>query len=279
MKKNLLLDVVRLSLRLSCRFLSPYGHIKSPHKFTQPQLMTCLILRAYMKTTYRGVIDLLASSTELREAMNLHRLPHYSTLKKFADRSAVAEIADAMFAEIIKEFAPSVQEMAVDSTGMQTTSASAYFQTRSGRKNTKYVKLSLAVLCGSLFPCGLVVSWGPRTDRSEAPEILEKAMAKVRPEKLYADAGYDAEWVHAVCREHWNVESFIPPSVTRKDGTVGGRYRSQMTELPKSYGRRWHIETFMSGFKRTMGGALTARQPHALFAEATVRIMAYALRL
>lgn len=279
MKKNLLLEVVQLSLQLSGRFMNAYGHIKSPHKFTQPQLMTCLVLRAYLKATYRGVVDVLASSQELRDAIGLQRLPHYSTLKKFADRSAVAEIADAMFAEIIKEFSPPIKEMAVDSTGMATTAASAYFETRAGRKKTKYVKLSLAVLCGSLLPCGLVVSWGPRTDRAEAPEILEKAMAKVRPKKLYADAGYDAEWVHMVCREHWNVQSFIPPSVTRKDGTVGGHYRAQMTELPKSYGRRWHIESFMSGLKRTTGSALSARLPKAMFAEASFRVVAYALRL
>ncbi len=116
--------------------------------------MTCLVLRAYLKTTYRGVVDFLASSKSCAMPSASRVLPHYSTLKRFADRSAVAEIADAMFAEIIKECAPDAKEMAVDSTGIQTTAASAYFQTRSGRKNTKYVKLSLAVLCGSLFPCG-----------------------------------------------------------------------------------------------------------------------------
>ena len=75
MKTNLLLEVVRLSLLLSGRFLAKYGHIKSPHKFTQPQLMTCLVLRAYLKATYRGVVDVLDSSQELREAMGLKKLP------------------------------------------------------------------------------------------------------------------------------------------------------------------------------------------------------------
>lgn len=42
-------------------------------------------------------------------------------------------------------------------------------------------------------------------------------MEKVRPKKLYADAGYDADWVHAPCREHWNVGCFIPLSVTREE--------------------------------------------------------------
>jgi hypothetical protein len=40
-------------------------------------------------------------------------LPHYSTLKSFADRSAVAEFADTMFAEITKECAADVKVMMV----------------------------------------------------------------------------------------------------------------------------------------------------------------------
>ena len=33
-------------------------------------------------------------------------------------------------------------------------------------------------------------------------------------------------------------------AIHRKDGSVGGRYRSQMVNLPKSYGRRWHVEIY-----------------------------------
>ena len=48
-----ILTVVRLALRLANRHMQPYGSYKSRHDFTQPQLMACLILRAYRKATYR----------------------------------------------------------------------------------------------------------------------------------------------------------------------------------------------------------------------------------
>jgi hypothetical protein len=51
------------------------------------------------------------------------------------------------------------------------------------------------------------------------------------------------------------------------------------TFSPKSYGRRWHIETFLSGLKRTNGRKLSARLPQAMFTEANFRFVAYALRL
>lgn len=50
----------RVGMKLSGRRMSDYGSYKSQHDFTQKQLMTCLILRAYLKTTYRGLVNFLA---------------------------------------------------------------------------------------------------------------------------------------------------------------------------------------------------------------------------
>lgn len=276
-KTNLLIRVVELSLVSSRRCMSSYSHCKSPHKFTQPQLMTCLILRAYLKTTYRGVIELLDASETLCEKLGLEQLPHYSTLKRFADRSDVAAITDAMLADILRRVGAVGKEVALDSTGMETTSASAYYRSRTGRSRQKYVKVSAAVTCGSILPAAVTTSWGPRNDKTEARALLAGITAKMRPKRLYADAGYDAEWIHEYCRG-WGVRSWIPPVMHRPDGTVNGYWRSQMTPLPRSYGRRWHVESFFSGLKRTTGAALTARTDTALFREALLRVLAYAIR-
>jgi hypothetical protein len=81
----------------------------------------------------------------------LKELPHYSTLKYFADRPGTLEIIDAMLTEVAKQFVSDEEQVAIDSTGLETTSASSYFQTRSGRQRKKYVKLSVSVLCGSMI--------------------------------------------------------------------------------------------------------------------------------
>src|SRR5580698_8088354 len=89
--------VAALAMQLGFRHLADYGATRSRHDFTQRQLMACLILRAYTKTTYRGVLELLAISPGLRRELGLRdKLPHYSTLAKFSERSQVLEIADAM---------------------------------------------------------------------------------------------------------------------------------------------------------------------------------------
>lgn len=73
----------------------------------------------------------------------------------------------------------------------------------------------------------------------------------------------------------------IRPLNHRADGTRGGRWRSGMSPehlKARGYGRRWAVESFFSGLKRTMGSALHARRTDQLLAEASFRVLAYALR-
>lgn len=280
-KSNVLLEVASLSLRTARKYVEPYSHKKSPQKFTQAQLISCLVLKAYLKTTYRGVIEFLEASAELRSRLGLEELPHYSTLKKFASRHDVLQIVDCMLLELVRQFDPQAPEAAIDSTGLETTSASAHYQSRSGRQRKKFIKVSVCVLAGSLLPSSVALSWGPSNDKAEAADVLAKASNVSTPQRVFADAGYDAEWVHQFCREDWQVESVIKPANHRADGGHNGTYRSLMTEETlknKGYGRRWLVESFMSGLKRTMGSTLNARNDRSLFVEAALRVLAYALR-
>ena len=127
----------------------------------------------------------------------------------------------------------------------------------------------------------LVVDLNPTHDCAHAPELLAQARTLAKPERLYADAGYDAEWIHRHCREDWGVESVIPAIRRRADGTIGGQWRSQMTPeylRQARFGRRWAVESFFSGLKRTMGSSLSARKPNQMLAEAAFKVLAYALR-
>lgn len=277
--------VVELAMQLGQKHLADYGATTSRHDFTQRQLMACLILRAYLKTTYRGVLELLAVSPSLRAGLGLgEKLPHYSTLAKFSDRSRVLEIADAMIQSIARavgRLEPEPEAAAMDATGLETTTASAHFQCRRGGERRKWVKISTVVLCGSLLPLSLVLDWGPNNDKCQAKELIAKARQAAVPDKVYADAGYDAEWIHVHCREQWGVESVIKPARHRADGQLGGLWRSGMTEKylqRKAYGQRWAVESFFSGLKRTMGSMLNSRKPKQLLAEAAFRFLAYTLR-
>jgi hypothetical protein len=278
-------QVAELAMGLGQRYLADYGARRSRHDFTQRQLMSCLIMRAYLRTTYRGVLEVLGVSPTLRQRLGLEeKLPHYTTLQKFSARSNVLAIAQKLVAVIGQSAARQRGggcQAAMDATGLARTTVSDYFCSRRGRRFRRWVKVSTVVLCGSLLPLALVVDLNPTHDCAHAPELLAQTRAVVRPERLYADAGYDAEWIHVQCREEWGVESVIPSVVRRADGTIGGKWRSQMRPQylkQAGFGRRWAVESFFSGLKRTMGSALSARKPHQMIAEAAFKVLAYALR-
>jgi spore coat protein U-like protein len=210
--------------------------------------------------------------------------PHYTTLQKFSARSRVLAIAAAMIRTIGRaagEPKLAKTSAAMAATGMATTTASAHFQSRAGRTRRKWVKVSAIVLCGSLLPLSPVMDWGSGHDKSPAQELMAKASQATLPAKLYADAGYDAEWVHDQCRLDWGAESVIKPARQRADGTRSGFWRSRMSEKyleRKGYGARWAVESFFSALKRTMGSTLTSRKPSQLLAEAAFKVLAHTLR-
>jgi hypothetical protein len=277
--------VAELAMELGRRHLADYGAVTSRHDFTQRQLMTCLILKAYLKTTYRGIIELLEVSPRLREQLGLtEKLPHFTALQKFSGRSQVVAITQAMMATIGRASAQQASgpvNAAMDSTGLTTGTASNYFRSRTGKTVRQWVKVSVMVLCGSLLPLGLVLDLGPSNDRIQVPALLRQAQTVAQPAQLYADAGYDAEWIHVQCREQWGVESIIKPNGQRADGVRNGKWRKQMSAehlKERGYGRRWAVESFFSGLKRTMGDALAARSSHQMLAEAAFKVLAYTLR-
>lgn len=276
--------VAELAMRLSQPYLADYGASRSRHDFTQRQLMSCLILRAYLNTTYRGVIEALAVSQELRGRLGLtDQLPHFTTLQKFSERSQVAAIAQKIIVRIGELVAAKypAAAAAMDSTGLETSVASPYFRHRSGKACRQWVKISVIVLCGALIPLALVASSGPSNDRVQVPQLLAQAQSGTQPSRLYADAGYDAEWIHEHCREKWGVESVIKPNQQRADGQRSGRWRALMSSeylKERQYGNRWAVESFFSGLKRTMGDCLRARKTNQMLSEATLKVLAYSLR-
>ncbi|MBX9579343.1 MAG: hypothetical protein K2X87_03465 [Gemmataceae bacterium] len=72
--------VAERALREAERRLPPYSAARSRKDFTQHQLFAVLALRAYLGTDYRGVAAVLRDSPDLRAALGLAKVPHYSTL-------------------------------------------------------------------------------------------------------------------------------------------------------------------------------------------------------
>lgn len=277
-RDNLLLRVTGISMIVCRRHLSSYSRPKSPHVFTQAQLMTCMVLKAYLKQSYRGIIDLLEVSDDLRRAIGLEKLPAHTTLKMFEKRVLSPQLLDGIIGQVLtlcRDRGVAVHELAVDSTGVECSPSSMHYADRRGKRRGRYVKLSLAIACRSLLA---VASAGPGNDRVEAPALLWRASGRCAPHSIYMDSGYDGEKTHLFCRAGWKCVSWIPPVPRTADGSIKSHYRSRCVRLPRGYGRRWHVESFFSGLKRSTGSMLFSRSMPALMNEAMIKVLAYAIR-
>jgi hypothetical protein len=74
--------VAQEALRLARDAMPAYSSKYSRHDFTQHQLFALLALKTFFKTDYRGLIVMLEDFGELRDDLNLDKVPHYSTLCK-----------------------------------------------------------------------------------------------------------------------------------------------------------------------------------------------------
>lgn len=274
------LAVARVAYATAMRTVPEYRHKYSPKKFSQPQLLACLILKVFFKTDYRGICEILADSEELRLALELMFVPHYTTLQKATHRLMKKPDADALLkqtvaiAEKVRLKRKMVSLVALDSTGLEARHVSRYFVMRRRSTHSNHVgnieetmyrrfpKMALSVDCCSKLILGVLPSWGPSPDILHFRPLLDTTLAVTRIKAVVADAGYDAEHAHAFAREECGVETIIPNRVGRPTTKLpSGKYRRLMaTRFDKQrYGKRWMIETVNSMIKRVLGSALSAR--------------------
>ncbi len=113
--------------------------------------------------------------------------------------------------------------------------------------------------------------WRAASTRATCSSLVEQAAQRTTLSHLYADAGYDSERLHGLCRDRHGIERFIPPVIRTRDGNIGTKYRTRMRRLPVRYRRRSHAELFFSALKRTTGPSLRAKGRTALLAYAIGR--------
>jgi len=291
------LTVARMALRAARDALPDYAHRKSPRKFTQPQLLACLLVKEFLRLDYRGMQVRLGEWSDLRDVLGLQRVPHFTTLcaaskrllgKASGERLLATTLALCRKAGLLKR---RTKLAAIDSTGLESRHVSAYYTKRCGRhrghKKHRYPKLSAVCDTANHLILGTVIDRGPKLDHAEDEQTLLAALNHQWCDTLVADAGYESERFHSVFRDDLGIRSIIPTTERgrpRKDGKprpVNGSYRRLMRQrFPKAlYGQRWQIETVFSMLKRNLGASLRARRYQSQTREIRARILAHNLAI
>jgi len=274
------------------RALPPYRHFKSPKKFTQHQLVACLVLKEFFTTDYRGIEEILRDSSDLKKILELSEIPHYTTLQKAAHRLTKKDTLDKLIREILalavqrKIMRKNIQLSAIDGTGFESHHISTYFVKRRAKGGeekyqsttyTRYPKVGIVSDCRTHLVLSGVPSRGPYPDIVHFEQAVVLAERNVHLKILTADAGYDSERSHVFARAR-NIRTIIPPRVGRTtDKLPSGKWRKIMATCFNKvlYGQRWQVETVNSMIKRNLGSFLRARSYWAQCREMMLRLFVH----
>lgn len=156
-------------------------------------------------------------------------------------------------------------EVSIDATGLESRYVSRHFLRRQGRmkRYRSWAKLTSVCHHASYLIASLRVTRGPSNDAPEFIPVVKQASQRLTIDRLLADAAYDAEEHHRLCREQLGVRSTVIPINPRGPNRKAPRtrYRGQMYRRfhNRIYRRRWHAESVFSQLKRLLGSELRAR--------------------
>src|SRR5919109_2893953 len=172
------LRIARTARRIAERALPRYSSKYSPQRFTQAQLFACLVGRQFFRTDYRGLVALLEDFPELRRALKLKRLPHYSTLCYAQHRLMGSARLRALQRELLQAVpAPQHATAIADATGLETRPVSRYYVERQGKRSgrRRFPKLRLVTEAESPLMAGAPKNPGPSPGSPPLPPPPEKA--------------------------------------------------------------------------------------------------------
>jgi hypothetical protein len=129
----------RLAYAVAQASVPRYAHPKSPQRFTQPQIVVCLLLTQYLNLSYRNTEEWLLASAEVRTVLEMTDVPDHSTISRMLKRLTLPRL-EAMLAQVLSQLEGKEDVVAMDATGFRFTQASAYYTTRNGRKHRDWVK-------------------------------------------------------------------------------------------------------------------------------------------
>ena len=280
------LAVVRAGLK-AAKCLPLYSHKFSPKKFTQHQFFAILALKTFLKLDYRGVVETIKDWPKMKRTLGLKSVPTHNAVwyaeKRILNNIQTRSLLDAT----VTMGSPAGDQSSIDSTGLESSHQSRYYVKRRGKdlEYRTYPKMTIVADNETHLLLSAVVDEGPKPDQIEFRQAVTEAYARTPFKALLADAAYDSEANHRLCREEIGVESIIPARRSHNSKAPQQRprtpYRRKMREeFPKErYGQRWQVESAISQFKRRLGSTLSARNESARAGQIMLMILTFNLML
>ena len=245
--------------------------------FDNYQHIFLLVAKEHTKYGYRMFVESLYDS-KIPSYINLKKIPHFTTLQKFADRLS-AKLLNTLVFMTKSLFKTSGNMLGADSTGMELDHASSHYCKRINREEPIKGFVNLNMIC-DVKNKNILVTKIRKRRRSDFSDFLPM-FNKVKFldfDYFLADRGYDSSKNHKAVYD----SGAISMIKTRNFGTkciprAGQRYRKKAKRDFKEdiYGKRSIVESIFSAFKRKYGSRMRARKYKTQKIELLFKILSY----
>lgn len=224
MSSNKYINFIDISLKtVESSRLNLYSCKYSKRTYTQHQLLVLVLLKEYTSTDYRDFVELIDLMSNIKEKLNLDKIPHYTTLQKFVSRvpSLLFNIILSKTIKLFYSHGENVSITAIDATGFTSSYASYYYSRRTGKLRRSYLKTSIAVDTDKKVILGWKISQKTDHDVKHAKALIRQSNKSRKSECYVLDKGYDSEKIHVLVREEIKAESIIPLRVRKRKRIKG----------------------------------------------------------
>ena len=145
-------------------------------KFTQPQLFAAPVLKEFLQFDYRKLSQFFLDAPEFRAAIELHKVPHFTTFQKAAGRLLAYPRARRLLRKTIRiavnrrRIRRRVALAALDGTGLESHHASTYYVRRCAAGGKTWQKAIVALIC-AVIPEAILRAFLQRGEVSNAGGI------------------------------------------------------------------------------------------------------------
>jgi hypothetical protein len=234
----------------------------------------------YLDVSYRDMEEWLLATDAVCTTLALPRIPDHSTLQRTFKKLQMIDW-HKLKEHLLNQFDVDEEAIAVDSTGFTPSQASAYFQSRTGKTVSEYVKSGYAVGTQSQLVLGWRIGSTHTCDVTFLPSLRRQASryghhtSAQRAWVLLGDKGFDGNTVQP--------GDLIPP--IRRGGNLLAPDRRARADLVAAarldglYGQRWKCETVNSVIKRKFGSTVRSRSLRLQQREPAVKAVIYNLHI
>ena len=258
--------------------LQLYYHKFSNKIYSNFQKLFLLVYKQFRKFTYEELSTDLESNSELKAYLGFNRVPHYTTLSRFAKNLSLPIIERLILA--FKKFVGTPTKIAIDATGISLDNASLHYCKRIGLPTQKrpFMKASFIVDVDKYIILLVKLRKKSRHDTIDAKLLIKKCAKHYTPEIFLGDRGYDDEKIFKLVFENLGAYPLIlQRRIDITNHRRQGYYRKKFFKEfdYQQYLERNKIETVNSMIKRRFGSNTKARTDKTQKVEILMRIIAF----